>query len=193
MIDVHPSLTVSQLISCDSCRIRKFSTKAIIVSFPAGADSAIISVIAAKALPSTSRGVIVAQYTVAVQEIHEQCGGTTFIAVGERVILDNLIQQVRGFLLGGTVQFFASERLVESCDDSLERTVAFPPEQIGLRVERHRPDEQHRVLIGQDPLGLVALGYRDIACVIVVKQHKTRQISFQDLCGASNFRFGGPR
>ena len=35
---------------------------------------------------------------------------------------------------------------------------------------RHRPDEQHRVLIGQDPLGLVALGYRDIACVIVVKQ-----------------------
>ena len=37
---------------------------------------------------------------------------------------------------------------------------------------RHRPDEQHRVLIGQDPLGLVALGYRDIACVIVVKQHK---------------------
>ena len=51
---------------------------------------------------------------------------------------------------------------------------------------RHRPDEQHRVLIGQDPLGLVALGYRDIACVIVVKQHKTRQISFQDLCGASN-------
>ena len=111
------------------------------MSFPAGADSAIISVIAAKALPSTSRGVIVAQYTVAVQEIHEQCGGTTFIAVGERVILDNLIQQVRGFLLGGTVQFFASERLVESCDDSLERTVAFPPEQIGLRVERHRPDE----------------------------------------------------
>lgn len=102
MIDVHPSLTVSQLISCDSRRIRKFSTKAIIVSFPAGADSAIISVIAAKALPSTSRGVIVAQYTVAVQEIHEQCGGTTFIAVGERVILDNLIQQVRGFLLGGT-------------------------------------------------------------------------------------------
>lgn len=116
-----------------------------------------------------------------------------FIAVGERVILDNLIQQVSGFLLGGTVQFFASERLVESCDDSLGRTVAFPPEQIGLRVERHRPDEQHRVLIGQDPLGLVALGYRDIACAIVVKQHKTRQISFQDLGGASNFRFGGPR
>ena len=98
---------------------------------PAGADSAIISVIAAKALPSTSRGVIVAQ-SVPFRNA-EQCGGTTFIAVGEQVVLDNLIQQLSGFLLGGTVQFFASERLVESCDDSLpERHI---PANSGLRVE----------------------------------------------------------
>lgn len=42
-------------LSFASWRMRKFSTNAIIVSFSAGADSAIISAIAVKALPSTSR------------------------------------------------------------------------------------------------------------------------------------------
>ena len=42
-------------LSFASWRMRKFSTNAIIVSFSAGADSAIISAIAVKALPSMSR------------------------------------------------------------------------------------------------------------------------------------------
>jgi len=62
---------------------------------------------------------VVIQEIVALQKPDKNRGGDTLVAVGERMVLDDEVQQVGGFFFDAGIQFLAVEGLV----DRLQRTL----------------------------------------------------------------------
>lgn len=78
------------------------------------------------------------QAIIAMQEIHEQEGTTTLVAIRERMILDDKIQEVRRLTLDGWVGRFAKDALVQIAKDAFQSITARPGEEIGSLTTCHQ-------------------------------------------------------
>ncbi len=66
---------------------------------------------------------------IALQEPDEQKRADTLVAIGERMILDNEIQQMGGLLLNAGIKKFAAKRLYDIAEDARKAVVLLISEQ----------------------------------------------------------------
>ena len=72
------------------------------------------------------------QRPVLVEEVQEERGTDAFVAVGEGVVLDDEVEQVRGFFFDTGVDLLAIEGLVDRAEAAFEGLVPLAAEQLRL-------------------------------------------------------------
>ena len=82
-------------------------------------------------------GAIDPQRIVHVQEIQEERGGDALVAVVERMVLHDEIQQVRGLFLESRVHLLPAEAMVDRRDARAEGVVLLDTEQVAVARELH--------------------------------------------------------
>ena len=75
---------------------------------------------------------------VAVQEVHEQKGRTALVAVGERVVLHDKVQQMRGLGLHGGVGGLHEHALVQIAQQRVQPIAPVAGEQVRGLTARHQ-------------------------------------------------------
>ena len=78
------------------------------------------------------------QAAIAMQEIDEQEGTATLVAVRERMILDDEIQQVRCLALDGGIGRLSEYTLLQVAEDAVQAIAAWPGKEIGGLPTRHQ-------------------------------------------------------
>src|SRR5690554_2084613 len=73
------------------------------------------------------RSLLVVQQLVAREEGNKECCSAALVPIGQRMVFNHEIQQVRGFLLHRRVDVLPAISLVHSSDDSFEGVASLTP------------------------------------------------------------------
>ena len=110
------------------------------------------------------------QDPIVYHEPEEESGCDSFITVSERMILDDKVEQHRGFLLDGRVQVLAVPGLINLSNRTMEGLVFLVSEQVAApEFGLEATDNFHRIVVSGMEVFLSRCPYSQVLVVITIQ------------------------
>ena len=118
--------------------------------------------------------IVAVEDVVLFEEPQEKRGGDTLVAIDERMVFDQEIEQVRGLGLDAGIDVAAVECLHDAVQGTGQAAVLFPSKELaGIEVRAQLPDEPPGFVIGdREGRGGGWFGYADSLMVVIIEKIK---------------------